>query len=142
MSLKTPTSKMSKSDPAEGSRILLSDSDDQIASKIKKATMDSITGISYDTEKRHGVANLIHIMSCATGQSPSEISQSCSTDSNQKFKEKVKENVIGLVKPIREEMARLKKDLPYVQKVLEMGEEKARAKAEETMKEVKRVVGL
>ena len=142
MSLKTPTSKMSKSDPAEGSRLLLSDSDSQIAAKIKKATTDSLTGITYEPDARPGIANLIHILSCATGQSPSQIAQSCSKDSTQDFKSKVAQAVMDLIRPVREEMVRLEKDPEYVQKVLQRGEEKAIERAEETMKEVKRVIGL
>ena len=54
MSLKNPNEKMSKSDPNENSRIMLTDSAEQIQSKIKKATMDSIKGISYDPKERPG----------------------------------------------------------------------------------------
>lgn len=59
MSLRVPTSKMSKSDPSEASRIHLSDSDDQIAFKIRRATTDSDPSITYDPQGRPGVSNLI-----------------------------------------------------------------------------------
>jgi tryptophanyl-tRNA synthetase len=62
MSLQDPTKKMSKSDPDERSRILITDSREQIKAKIKVALTDSVPGISYDRELRPGVSNLIDIM--------------------------------------------------------------------------------
>ena len=61
MSLKNPLQKMSKSDPAEMSRININDSDDDISKKIKKAVMDSTVGITLDKE-RPGVENLLNIL--------------------------------------------------------------------------------
>lgn len=133
---------MSKSDPAAGSRILLSDTDDLIVSKIKKATVDSIHGITYDLNERPGVANLLHILSCITGQSPQEIAAASASDSNQAFKQKVADAVVSAVRPIREEMVRLEKDREYVERVLSEGEERAQSLAMSTMKDVRAALGL
>ncbi|MGB8658350.1 MAG: tryptophan--tRNA ligase [Candidatus Zixiibacteriota bacterium] len=46
------------------------------------------------------------------------------------------------LKPIRQKRAELEKNLPYVQKVLSSGGDKARAKAQKTMEEVRRVMRL
>ncbi len=62
MSLRSPTSKMSKSDPSEASRIHLTDNDDAIIQKIRKATTDSTASISYDIENRPGISNLIDMV--------------------------------------------------------------------------------
>merc|ERR1711939_99457 len=61
MSLTDPVKKMSKSDPNPKSRILLTDSNEVIRSKIKSAMTDSFDGISYEPERRPGVSNLLDI---------------------------------------------------------------------------------
>ena len=66
-SLKDPTQKMSKSDDDPRSRILLSDSNEAIAAKIRHALTDSVGDISYDPQKRPGVSNLIDICSMCRG---------------------------------------------------------------------------
>lgn len=62
MSLQEPTKKMSKSDPDKRSRILVTDSREEIENKIRRALTDSIPGVSYDRAARPGVSNLIDIM--------------------------------------------------------------------------------
>jgi len=63
MSLKDASKKMSKSDPAEASRICLRDSADALRDKIRRAKTDSLHGVTYDREKRPEVANLLDIYS-------------------------------------------------------------------------------
>jgi tryptophanyl-tRNA synthetase len=46
------------------------------------------------------------------------------------------------LRPIRQRRAELEKDLPYVKKVLSSGADKARAKAQKTMEEVRRAMKL
>jgi tryptophanyl-tRNA synthetase len=142
MSLKTPTQKMSKSDPSVASRILLTDTPDQIASKIRKATMDSIHGITYEPLTRHGVANLIHILSCFTKSTPTEIAEKYASLSNQAFKNLVAEAIIEKLEPIRLEIMRLEKEKEYVEAVLRKGQIRAAKIAEETMTQVNSVVGM
>ena len=60
MSLTDGTSKMSKSDPSEGSRINVLDSPDIIAQKIKRCKTDAMEGI-VGTEDRPEARNLITI---------------------------------------------------------------------------------
>lgn len=133
---------MSKSDPASGSRILLTDTDDVIASKIRKATVDSEIGISYDPEGRPGLSNLLHILSSLNGIEPSKLAQIHAKSSNQSFKELVADEIIQVLRPIRSEMYRLEKDPEFVLSVLEQGEAKARERAQKTMVRVKLALGL
>ncbi|KAF8319437.1 Nucleotidylyl transferase [Clavulina sp. PMI_390] len=62
LSLRDPIQKMSKSAKDPKSRILLSDSRDEIARKIRKAVTDSETTISYDPIHRPGISNLLRIL--------------------------------------------------------------------------------
>lgn len=64
---------MSKSDPDPKNRVCLTDTSDEISSKIRKAVTDFTSQITYDPEKRPGVSNLIHIHSIITGKSPEDI---------------------------------------------------------------------
>lgn len=63
MSLAEPTKKMSKSDPDVRSRILITDTREEIRKKIMSALTDSVLQVAtYDREARPGVSNLIDIM--------------------------------------------------------------------------------
>ena len=67
MSLQDPTSKMSKSDPDEGSRILVLDDPDTIRKRLKRAVTDSGRDVRFDWEEKPGISNLIEILSLFTG---------------------------------------------------------------------------
>jgi hypothetical protein len=74
MSLRDGTKKMSKSDPSDFSRILLTDEDDIIVSKIKKAKSDSelIPSSLDDLEAKPECLNLINILSASLNQEASK----------------------------------------------------------------------
>ena len=71
MSLKDGTKKMSKSDVSDLSRINLTDTEDQIINKIKKAKTDTLPMPSNlnELDERHEVRNLIGIYSSLTDSS-------------------------------------------------------------------------
>ncbi|KAI8826199.1 uncharacterized protein EV422DRAFT_553452, partial [Fimicolochytrium jonesii] len=151
MSLRQPTAKMSKSDPADASRINLSDTPEQIRAKIRKATTDSIRGITYDPVTRPGVANLlgvyagcIHEAELAQGDEGrlEDLAATFGNHTTATFKDAVADAVIARLGPMREELVRLRRDRGFVEGVLEEGEERARAVARETLRDVWGVVGL
>lgn len=72
-SLRNPEKKMSKSDPDPKSRICLTDTPDQIASKIRKSVTDFTSQITYDLEGRPGVSNLINILAIFSDKSVEEV---------------------------------------------------------------------
>ncbi|OFZ01752.1 MAG: tryptophan--tRNA ligase, partial [Bdellovibrionales bacterium GWB1_52_6] len=72
MSLQDPTAKMSKSDPDVSSAIYLTDTDDQIRKKLKRAVTDSGTEIT-DDDTKPGIRNLLAIQSSLTGKSIPEL---------------------------------------------------------------------
>ena len=59
MSLTDPKSKMAKSDPSVKSRILLTDSTDQIMKKVKSAVTDAGSEVAFDWEEKPGISNLL-----------------------------------------------------------------------------------
>lgn len=57
MSLRDPTSKMSKSDVNADARINITDSVDAVRAKLRRAVTDSVGRIYYDPLERPGVRN-------------------------------------------------------------------------------------
>lgn len=59
--LQNPEKKMSKSNHAENSKIMLSDAPSVAAKKIMSATTDSVGKIQYDMFNQPGISNLLQI---------------------------------------------------------------------------------
>jgi tryptophanyl-tRNA synthetase len=146
MSLTDPTKKMSKSDPKPKSRILITDSRDEIHNKLKTALTDSIEGVSYDREKRPGVTSLVDLLyhfdeSVAT--SPEELASDLKNLSMRALKEKVADTVDEGIRDIRgryeELMGGSQEELV---EVAEEGARRAEEIAEGTMGRVRRAMGM
>ena len=142
MSLGTPTSKMSKSDP-QGC-VFLMDSPDEIARKFKRAVTDSDTEncVRYDPENKPGVANLMSIYSSVTGKTFEEIESEFEGKGYGAFKPAVGDAVIETLRPIREESERLLKDKAYLQGIYKDGAEKASRVANRTLRKVYKKIGF
>ncbi len=142
MSLQDPTKKMSKSDPAETSKILLSDDADMIRRKILRAVTDSGTGVIYDLDKKPAVANLMSLFHHATGKSMKEIETEFAGKGYGDFKQALAEAMIEHLAPITAKIAEYKKDPAELEKILDTGRDFAKGKAEAKMKLVRDRVGL
>jgi tryptophanyl-tRNA synthetase len=142
LSLKDPSSKMSKSSPDIQSRILLTDSPTQINSKIRGAVTDSIQGITFDPINRPGCANLLHILAASTGQDVHHVVKGYENKGHGDLKKDVTEAVIELLRGPQKELGRLLQERMYLHRVAEEGARKARELSSETMKHVRERVGL
>lgn len=143
MSLRVPTSKMSKSDPVEHSKINLTDAPELIQSKIRRAVTDSIQGVTYDVENRPGVSNLISIYSAVRDiEIDDAVKEFENIKSTQAFKDQVAAAVIDRLTPIQNELKRLQNDQGYVLQVLEEGAAKASQVAAKNVEEVYKLIGL
>ncbi len=142
MSLGTPTSKMSKSDP-QGC-VFLMDKPEDIARKFKRAVTDSDTErcVRYDPENKPGVANLMNIYSAVTGKSFDEIEREFDGKGYGAFKPAVGDAVIETLRPIREEAERMIADKAYLQQIYTEGAQKASCIARRTLRKVYKKVGL
>ncbi|MGL4759329.1 MAG: tryptophan--tRNA ligase, partial [Patescibacteria group bacterium] len=67
LSLSDPTKKMSKSDNDQKGCVYITDSPEQIKSKIMSATTDSIGIVKYDPINQPGISNLLTILSLVRG---------------------------------------------------------------------------
>lgn len=144
MSLKDGTSKMSKSDPSDLSRINLNDSKDQISNKIKKAKTDNdpLPNDDKNLKKRPEVENLLGIYSSLSGQSLERSINEFSGKNFSEFKEKLAEMVVEKISPISIEINKLQKDVSYIDEVLKEGGNKASLIASKKVKEMKKIIGF
>lgn len=141
MSLQKPESKMSKSDGDPTASIFLSDTDDQIIKKFKKAVTDSHPTVQSG-EVSTGVQNLFSIQAALTGKDIKTIHASYVGKQYGYLKLETAEIVVGKLKPIREKTDEILKDLSYLDKLLKQGAEKARVRAQKTLDEVYHHLGF
>ena len=141
MSLQDGSSKMSKSDESDLSRINLDDDMDLIVKKVKKAKTDSESFISYD-ENRPEIYNLLNIFSAVSNKTTQELASIYENSGYGKFKIDLAEALVEHLKPIQTKLQQLKQDRSFVKQVLENGNEKAAEIALATKKEIFELVGL
>lgn len=147
MSLKDPSRKMSKSDPDPDSRILITDSKEDIKRKVMGARTDSVAGVGYDRERRPGVANLLDILCYMRddGVEPKEVADemAAANASLKDLKVQVATAVDDGLRDIRERYEDLpEKDPDKFESVLKEGVERARRLAADQMATVKEAMGL
>ena len=144
MSLREPTSKMSKSDADPRSRILITDTEEEIMTKIKAAVTDSLPGVEYRPDERPGVSNLLEIAHHVTPDSASceELAKDMDQHSMRAFKERVAHLVSEQLKEVRESYAELINAPKRLQDVAEQGAQQASENASSTMLKVKEALGL
>jgi tryptophanyl-tRNA synthetase len=139
MGLDDPTKKMSKSAPSEYNYISLTDDEETVLRKVKKAVTDSGTDITYSDE-RPGLKNLINIYSLFSSKTPGEIVEMYLGKGYGDFKVDLAGVISGFLTPFQERLAAISDD--EVRAILEAGAVKARAQAEAKMKQVREQVGL
>jgi tryptophanyl-tRNA synthetase len=144
MSLRDGSKKMSKSDPSDMSRINLTDTEDDIAKKIRKAKTDT-EPLPSDVDGLTGRAeatNLVGILAALTDTTPEKVLNDHGGKAFSEFKPHLAEVAIEIVSPITSEMRRLMSDPSYIDQVLANGGERASAMAAETLSDVRQIVGL
>ncbi len=144
MSLRDGNAKMSKSDPSDLSRINLSDDDDMISKKIKKARTDAevlpseIEGLEGRAEAR----NLVNIFAAITDKSPDAILAEHAGKGFGDFKPALIDAMISTLSPIRERFIALKSDDKMLDAILEKGAKKAQEEAQKTVESTYKALGL
>jgi tryptophanyl-tRNA synthetase len=144
MSLRDGTSKMSKSDPSEYSRIHFMDDPDTIALKIRKAKTDADL-LAESTEKMENRPEALNLLGIYAALSDISLEQACQKFAGASFsvlKQDLIDQLIAVMSPIRERMTELLKEPVFLDKILEKGAEKANRIASENLKEIKEIVGF
>ena len=144
MSLRDGTKKMSKSDPSEFSRILLTDGNDSISSKIKKAKSDSelIPDSSKDLQSKPECMNLINILSACLNQSVDQTLQNYSGKEYSMLKKDLAESLVQIIGPIRDEIKNLLNNKDELDLILKDGTQKAANIANPIIEDVYKIVGF
>ncbi len=142
MSLLDGTRKMSKSDPAELSRINLLDPPDQIRNKIKRCKTDPIRGLTFDNPARPECDNLLTLYMLLSGKSKAAIATECQDMGWGQFKPLLTEVTIAALKPIQDRYQAIVQEPSYLESVLRQGREKAAAIAFSTLKQAREALGF
>jgi len=142
MSLLDGTSKMSKSDPAEGSRINLLDPPEVIRKKISRAKTDAFDGMEWNNPERPECTNLLNIYKAVTDKSEDEILQEVGQMRWSEFKPLLANAVIAHLAPIQAKYYELMEDPTVLKKTLLEGAEAADAVAGQTLFWAKKAMGF
>jgi tryptophanyl-tRNA synthetase len=145
MSLRDGKAKMSKSDPSDNSRINLLDDADAIVQKVRKAKTDAeplpetVEGLAGRPE----ADNLVGVYAALAGSSPAEVlARYAGQGFGQGFKSDLADLMAETVGPIGREMHRLLGDPAELDRILAAGALRARAVAEPTVAETRKIVGF
>merc|ERR1712087_935758 len=144
MSLADGTNKMSKSDPADGSRINVLDPPKVIRDKIKRCKTDSLPGIEWDNPDRPEATNLLNIYAAVQpDRSREDIEKEIEGLSNWgDFKPLLADAVVAHLEPIQKRYAEVRADEDYLRSVLREGAEAADEIAQRTLKSAKVAMGF
>jgi tryptophanyl-tRNA synthetase len=144
MSLRDGAAKMSKSDPSEQSRINLTDDDDAIAQKIRKARTDAdpLPDSFAALAGRAEASNLVTIFAALTGESRDAVCARFAGQGFGAFKPALADQLIATIAPIRERFMALKADTAAIDAILEAGGERARSLAAPQLAAAQAVLGL
>jgi tryptophanyl-tRNA synthetase len=144
MSLRDGSAKMSKSDPSDMSRINLSDDDDAIASKIRKAKTDPepLPERAADLENRAEAKNLVGIYAAMTGSTADAICAQFAGQGFGAFKPALADVLVEKLAPIRTRYLELRQDNAVLDAILVKGAQKAAEAAAPTLKAAYEAMGL
>jgi tryptophanyl-tRNA synthetase len=144
MSLRDGQSKMSKTDPSDMSRINLTDSDEEIAQKIRKARTDPepLPVDPADLEGRPEAKNLVGIYGAITGESVEQVLARFAGQGFGSFKPALADALIDLLAPLRARLEQFRADPAELDRILCAGAERASELAAPTLAAAYRAVGL
>ena len=154
MSLRDGSSKMSKSDSSDFSRINMTDGADAIARKLRKAktdpellpgpeVLDGCGAVPADLEKARPEAfNLLGIYAALADQDLDAVLAEFGGSRFSRFKSALTDLAVARLGPMGEEMRRLTEDPSTLDGVLRDGAERAAAMARPILHEVQDIVGF
>ena len=142
MSLTDGRSKMSKSDPNEGSRITLLDPPELITKKIKKAKTDPERGLEFGNPERPETDNLLGLYAILSGKGRDAAAQECADMGWGQFKPLLAEAAVAALQPIQQRYRELMDDRSQLESVLRDGRERASAVAAANVQRVRQSMGF
>jgi tryptophanyl-tRNA synthetase len=144
MSLRDGSSKMSKSDASDMSRINLTDSDDEIAQKIRKSKTDpeplpdNADGLAARPEAR----NLVGIYAAVTGSTVDQVLGEFAGKGFGAFKPALADALVAMLSPLRRRLEEFRRDPAELDRILARGADRARELGAPTLAAAYQAVGL
>jgi tryptophanyl-tRNA synthetase len=135
--------KMSKSEN-QMATLYLSDSDELILNKIKKAKSDSGTAVE-GTPMPESVQNLFLLMQQVSSPDAIKFYEDQYQNQGIRFgdmKKQLGEDMVRFIAPIREKALELQEDHAYLNRIMKAGAEKARESAAQTLHEARKLIGI
>lgn len=143
MSLTDGTSKMSKSDPNDASRINVLDPPEIIRDKIKRCKTDSFTGIEWDNPNRPEATNLLNIFAAVQpDRTRDDIMEQVKDLSWGDFKPLLADAVVEHLQPIQERYYAVRNDSARLNEILKDGADAASVVAGQTLFNTKVAMGF
>jgi tryptophanyl-tRNA synthetase len=140
MDLQNPSSKMSKSAGGDAGIVYLLDEPAVIEKKFKRAVTDSDNEVVFDRERKPGVANLLEILSSATGATIESVAKKYTQYGV--LKSDTGSAVVEMLAPIRSKYAELMSDRAELARLIRRGDERAEAVAAATLARAQRAIGM
>ena len=144
MSLRDGNMKMSKSDPSDMSHINLTDSDDLISQKVRKAKTDPepLPADPAELEGRAEAKNLVGIYGATTGESVEQVLARFAGQGFGAFKPALADALIALLAPLRSRLEELRSDPHELDRLLNEGSSKAAELGAPILAQAYRATGL
>ncbi len=144
MSLRDGAVKMSKSDPSDMSRINMTDDDETIVQKIRKAKTDAepLPDNLDALEGRAEARNLVNIFAALADITPQSVLDQHNGQGFGAFKPALTELLLETLRPIRDRFVALKSDPAAIDTVLTKGAERATALGRPTVDAAYQALGL
>ncbi len=139
--LLNPEKKMSKSNKAENSKIMLDDTPEKAAKKIMSATTDSFGKVKFDMWSQPGISNLLTIESLTTGVPLQEVITAWAGETRYgELKKQVAGSVSAMLTDFQVKLAQVSD--AEVLDLLAKGEKYANDVAKTKLLEVQKAIGL
>ena len=144
MSLRDGLKKMSKSDPSDYSRIMLSDSEEEIQKKIRKAKTDPLPlpDNIEDAKKRPEAINLLTIYAALNDLEVEKAVANYAGKEFSQFKKDLGELASAKLSSISFEMNKLMKDEKYLDSIISNGKDRAIKVAEPVLSKIYEIIGF
>jgi len=135
---------MSKSDPSDMSRINLTDSDELIIQKIRKAKTDPdpLPDNPNGLDARPEAKNLVGVYGAVTGETVEQVLSRFAGQGFGAFKPALAEVLVSLIAPIRARLDELRRDPAELDRILNAGAARATELGAPVLAKAKAAVGL
>ena len=141
MDLQNPSAKMSKSAESPHGTLTILDSPDEIRRKVRTAVTDSGRDIVAAPDKP-AITNLLTILSVVTGRDVPALEEAYRGKGYSDLKSDLAEAVVEFLRPVQARYRDIADDSAELERILEMGAQKAQKVASETLELVYERVGF